>query len=335
MAGKTDTTQPLQAYGWAIPEEASQDSGNLIGQQPPPYTVNPSVNSQQPSLSEKQQPLLAGGHTPPYPSNFSNNPSPGWSTGPGQNLDSRSANYGDASVNPETTFSIENEEDKAGPFSEKKIRMGFIRKVYAILMLQLTITTGFIAVFLFEENLARFSRENPEMLFISGGFTIIIVIGMACCNDIRRTWPINIILLVIFTLFESWTLGTLCSFYEVESVLIAAGMCTVVCLALTIFAFQTKYDFTVCGSALYVSLLILMLLGFCAMIIPGNTVQIAYSALGALLFSFYLIYDTQMIIGGDHKYAVSPEEYIFAALSIYLDIIQLFIRLLVIFGKKK
>ena len=123
--------------------------------------------------------------------------------------------------------------------------------------------------------------------------------------------------------------------FQVESVLIAAGMCTVVCLALTIFAFQTKYDFTVCGSALYVSLLILMLLGFCAMIIPGNTVQIAYSALGTLLFSFYLIYDTQMIIGGDHKYAVSPEEYIFAALSIYLDIIQLFIRLLVIFGKKK
>ena len=35
-----------------------------------------------------------------------------------------------------------------------------------------------------------------------------------------------------------------------------------------------------------------------------------------------------MMIGGDHKYAISPEEYIFAALAIYLDIINIFMYLL-------
>lgn len=35
-----------------------------------------------------------------------------------------------------------------------------------------------------------------------------------------------------------------------------------------------------------------------------------------------------LILGGNHKYSISPEEYIFAALNLYLDIIQLFLYLL-------
>ena len=35
-----------------------------------------------------------------------------------------------------------------------------------------------------------------------------------------------------------------------------------------------------------------------------------------------------MMIGGDHKYSISPEEYIFAAPAIYLDIINIFMYLL-------
>ena len=35
-----------------------------------------------------------------------------------------------------------------------------------------------------------------------------------------------------------------------------------------------------------------------------------------------------MLLGGDHKYSISPEEYVFAALNLYMDIIQLFLYLL-------
>ena len=36
----------------------------------------------------------------------------------------------------------------------------------------------------------------------------------------------------------------------------------------------------------------------------------------------------QMMMGGSHKYSVSPEEYIFAAIAIYLDIINIFLYIL-------
>ena len=52
-----------------------------------------------------------------------------------------------------------------------------------------------------------------------------------------------------------------------------------------------------------------------------------YGGIGALIFSVYLVYDTQMMMGGGHKYSISPEEYIFAAVALYLDIINLFINI--------
>ena len=36
------------------------------------------------------------------------------------------------------------------------------------------------------------------------------------------------------------------------------------------------------------------------------------------------------MIGGKHKMAISPEEYIVAALNLYMDIIQLFLYLVMI-----
>ena len=58
---------------------------------------------------------------------------------------------------------------------------------------------------------------------------------------------------------------------------------------------------------------------------------IGYASLGAFIFSMYIVYDTQLMMGGKHKYSLSPEEYIFAALNIYLDIVNLFIYILLIF----
>lgn len=53
-----------------------------------------------------------------------------------------------------------------------------------------------------------------------------------------------------------------------------------------------------------------------------------FSALGAGLFAFYIVYDTQLIMGQAggkaREDAISPEEYVYAAVTLYLDIINLF-----------
>ena len=62
---------------------------------------------------------------------------------------------------------------------------------------------------------------------------------------------------------------------------------------------------------------------------------IGYAAAGALIFMVYIVYDTQLMMGGKHKYAIDPEEYVFAALNLYLDIVNLFIYILSIVGIAK
>lgn len=117
-----------------------------------------------------------------------------------------------------------------------------------------------------------------------------------------------------------------------SQVMLAVGICTIVTLGLTIFAFQTKIDFTVMGGFLFVAVLILFVFGIIAMFFKGPMIQLIYGSVGALIFSLYIIYDTQMMIGGDHKYSISPEEYVFAALNLYMDIVNLFLYILTIIG---
>lgn len=89
------------------------------------------------------------------------------------------------------------------------------------------------------------------------------------------------------------------------------------------------------GGILFVALILLFLFGLIAMFFPGKTMTLVYSSCGALLFSIYLIYDTQMMMGGNHKHSISPEEYVFAALTLYLDIINIFLYILSIIGASK
>lgn len=49
------------------------------------------------------------------------------------------------------------------------------------------------------------------------------------------------------------------------------------------------------------------------------------------LHTQFLAFDTQMLLG-NKRYSISPEEYVFATLNIYLDIIYLFSFLLQIMG---
>lgn len=220
-------------------------------------------------------------------------------------------------------------------FDEFDVRLGFIRKVYSILMVQLFITLTIIGVILFDENSRRFVMENPWLIWVCFGVTLAIVIPMACCPEVRRKTPTNFIFLFIFTLAEGFIIAIFSSLYSREEVFMAVGVTTLVCLALTIFSFQTKYDFTGMGIYLFVALVVFFFFGLLMMFFPSKGVQLAYSCIGALLFSFYLVYDTQIMIGGKHEFSVSPEEYIFAALNLYLDVINLFIYILRIIGSSR
>lgn len=217
-------------------------------------------------------------------------------------------------------------------FSDKSIRLGFIRKVYGILFVQLTITLAFIATFTFHDGTKLFVQRNPALWWLSLIMMFVCLITMACCGDVRRKAPMNFIFLGLFTFAESFLLGCATIQYRANEVMLAVGICAIVTLGLTLFAFQTKIDFTMMGGVLFVATLILMIFGIVLMFWQVKVAVLIYASFGALIFSIYIIYDTQMMMGGTHKYSISPEEYIFASLNLYLDIVNLFLYILTIIG---
>ncbi|XP_055917048.1 protein lifeguard 1 isoform X4 [Eupeodes corollae] len=219
-------------------------------------------------------------------------------------------------------------------FDDQSIRKGFIRKVYLILMGQLVVTFGFVALFVYHEPTKQWAYRNSWLFWVALAMLFITMICMACCEGVRRQTPTNFIFLGLFTLAESFLMGVTSGRYKSDGVMIAIGITAAVCLALSIFALQTKYDFTMCGGVLLVAMVIFLIFGIVAIFFPGKVMTMVYSSCGALLFSVYLIYDTQLMMGGDHKYSISPEEYIFAALNLYLDIINIFMYILAIVGSR-
>jgi len=219
-------------------------------------------------------------------------------------------------------------------FSEKSIRLAFIRKVYGILLAQLVITFGFVAAFVYITPLREYCADpaNQWIWILALVMTFVCLIPLACCPGVRRTFPTNFIFLFLFTICEGFLLGTMAGAFAPTDVLIAVGITAALVLGITLFAFQTKWDFTMMGGGLLVVLIVFMIFGFLCAIIQSHYLNMFYAAMGALIFGLYLVFDTQLMLGGKHKYTLSPEEYIFAALNLYLDIINIFIYVLALVG---
>ncbi|XP_011504208.1 PREDICTED: protein lifeguard 1-like [Ceratosolen solmsi marchali] len=270
-------------------------------------------------------------HQGTYPG-YPGNPAP-----PGFVAPPASLPYGHVPSQPGTYGSSYTEdpmqdEIKRFQFDDAVIRQVFIRKVYSLLMLQLLITFAIIALFSFNEKAKLFANKNPSLMYVCLIVTFVMIICMACCTNVRRKVPTNYIFLFIFTFAEGTLLAFVASMHKEQHVLMAVGITIVICFALTLFAFQTKFDFTSFGPYLFIAAIIFMIFGFLTIFFHGQIMTIVYSSIGALLFSFYLVYDTQLMIGNKHKYSLSPEEYVFATLNIYLDIVNIFIYILNLIG---
>lgn len=106
-------------------------------------------------------------------------------------------------------------------------------------------------------------------------------------------------------------------------------------LGITVYAMTTKTDFTIYGPILFIVGFVFGMAGILFSMF-GFHPGLGWSILGVFIFSFYLLFDTQMIMGGDKKrYQFDEDSYILAAVSLYLDIINIFLYILQILDESK
>jgi len=143
-----------------------------------------------------------------------------------------------------------------------------------------------------------------------------------------NSYPTNLGLLFGFTVCEGFLVGTISAAYDIDEIVLAAGITVGITICLTLFAMQTKIDFTMFTGILFSCLVALVLTSFILIFVPKNrVVTMVFCGLGAMLFSAYLVYDVQMIAGGRNS-EFGYDNYITATLMVYLDIINLFLFIL-------
>ena len=98
----------------------------------------------------------------------------------------------------------------------------------------------------------------------------------------------------------------------------------IIFLTLTVFEFQTRIDFSFLGGILSVVLCVLLWWGIFGGIFGFGGSGMAYAIIGIILFFFYILYDTYLIV---ERYE-DPEMWVEASIQIYLDVINLFLFIL-------
>lgn len=176
---------------------------------------------------------------------------------------------------------------------DEAIRRAFLRKVYVILLCQIGLTAA-TAAFLMIPDAADFVRNHSWIIWTSMIGTFV-SLGLTYWK--RHNFPANMLCLTLFTLCESIMIGSAVSFYDTKVVLQALLITVGVFVGLTIFTFQTRWDFSSLGPFLFAGLWGLIGAGLVGIFLPfSHGVDLAIACAGVLVFSGYILYDTQQII---------------------------------------
>ena len=208
-----------------------------------------------------------------------------------------------------------------------EIRLGFIRKVYGILSAQLLLTSILSFIAMVSKSYQNFLLNHLGLIYFFLFLIIVISIIIQCCSNLMQSVPQNYIILFLFTFAESYVISFICAFSNHKLVFMAAFMTFVMCLSLTLYAINTKSDFTTKGGLLFILCAGLILFSIFGLFTNNKFFHILISTLGVILFGFYLIYDTQLIIGNKSE-LIEMDDYILGAFQLYLDIINIFLYLL-------
>lgn len=221
------------------------------------------------------------------------------------------------------------------PIIKAKLRNGFIRKVFMIVACQLLITFCFILLCQIKliKNFISKHQNLCAILVTTSIIWLIVAICIVSCNKkLARKVPHNYILLFSITLSESVICISASFLYSLEIVIASIVLTIAASFGIIIYTTKTKKDLSVCRMGLMAFASQLLFFGFLNAFFRFQFMNLLYSFLGTAFVAMYLVYDVQLILG---KFGMeySIDDYIFASMELYIDIIRLFLEILRIVGK--
>lgn len=204
----------------------------------------------------------------------------------------------------------------------------FVRRVYSLFFMS-TLVTVLVGAFCFQAGVASAIGPLLPVLYI-GEIALIIALGFT-----RKATGLNIGLLYLFAGLNGAIMGPVLAMVNARmpGLPIQAALLTLTIFGgLTLYVMQTGKDFSFLGGTLIVALLGLIVTGFIMMFFHVAGFYLLYSFAGAVIFGGFVLYDTSNIMR-----RLSPGDEVAGAISLYLDLVNLFwylLQILGIFGRR-
>lgn len=209
-------------------------------------------------------------------------------------------------------------------------------QVYALFAVAMGLTVGGVVV----------GMQFATTLLTTGVYVFLLIAQLGLVFT-ARWWiekePLNYLLFALFPAFSGVAItpliiSVLTGYANGASILLNALSATAfMTAAAAVFARTTSWNLGVMGRALFIGLIGLIVMGLLQMFVPAlRTTQMEFiiSGAGVLIFAGFTAYDLQRI----SQLAAKGYNPIMLALSLYLDIFNLFIyilRFMMIFGDRK
>ena len=201
-------------------------------------------------------------------------------------------------------------------------RVSFLKKTYQLLALSMVMAAlGAYLTMPFVEQVVQFRWV------IFGAELLVLFFGLSMS---RGKPGLNLAMLFLFTFLTGVSLVPLLA------MLIGAGKAAVIGNAflatsilfgsLSIFAINSKTDFSSWGKPLFITLIVVIVASLINLFLGNGILGVIINAAVLLLFGMFTIYDTQNIANGAYD---SPVD---AAVSLYLDFLNMFTVILQFLG---
>lgn len=200
--------------------------------------------------------------------------------------------------------------------------VSFVKTTYKIFAVSLLIATiG-----------SLFGLQNAQIV-ISNKWIVFIVEIAAFFGlmFLHRKPVVNILLLGVFTFFSGLTLVPLLYFVissqGIGVVVQAFAMTTSIFAIMSVYGIKTRRDLSGMGKILFIAVLVMFVFALLnVFFFHSPMLQFGIACISVVVFTLLIAYDTQNILKGLYE---SP---LIAAISLYLNFVNLFSSLLQIFG---
>jgi FtsH-binding integral membrane protein len=206
-------------------------------------------------------------------------------------------------------------------------RATLVRRTYSLVLVSVLVTMVGASFGLSQPRLMQAVAEHPFIAFFCS------LAPLLLATRKKAEFPMNIGLVLLFNFVMGVIISPALYIYgrQQPGLIGQAAVLTLGAFGiLTLYAFVSRRDFSAWGSFLIVGLFVLIGTSILNFFIGNATADLWLAGVAVLLFSGLLVFDTWRL-----RNQYGPDEYVGAAVNIYLDLLNMFMAILRIMGNRR